>query len=180
MGLAVDANGVFHASWPDTRTGTYRVYTAAVRVTTGESAVAAKPAGLPVRRLGPSEFKLLFDPTSYDEASGILTVPLRVQNTGSKPLYGPITAQLDVNPKLGDRGPQDVKNYPAILGARNGKTGPGAELDLTPLIGSSGMIAPGATTGQFMLRIKPRSPTSEIGWMMVFISAAAETATASR
>ena len=89
-----------------------------------------------------------------------------------EPLYGPLTVKFGVNATLGDRGPMDVRDYPVILGAKNGKTGPGAEFDLTPLIGSAGMIAPGATTGQFMLRIKPKSPTGGIGWMLTLVSAA--------
>ena len=39
----------------------------------------------------------------------------------------------------------------------------GAEFDLTPLIGTTGVIPPGAKTGQFMLRIKPQTPTGSIG-----------------
>jgi hypothetical protein len=79
--------------------------------------------------------------------------------------------RLELNAKLGDRGPLDEKFYPTLLGATNGKTGPGAEFDLTSTAGSSGSVAPGETTGPFMLRLKPVSRTELIGWMMTFVSA---------
>ncbi len=100
---------------------------------------------------------------SVDESTGIITAPLRVQNLTGDSLYGPLTLRLDVDPNAGDRGKFDVLHYPEIIGARNGKTRPGAEFDLTPLIGTSGVIPAGATTGQFMLRIKPQTPTGSIG-----------------
>jgi hypothetical protein len=171
MGLSADADGVFHALWPDTRTGTYRLYTSAIRVTR-ERGPAARPVGLVVRQLKASEVRILFDPVTTDTATGIITVPLRVQNLTSGPLYGPVTIRFDVNPNAGDRGRVDVANYPEILGANNGQTGPGAEFDLTSLIGSAGLIVPGATTGQFLLRIKPKTPTGGIGRLMTSVSAA--------
>ena len=172
MGLMADVEGTFRPLWPDARSGTYQLYTAPIRVLRGEVQVAAQGAARPsaVRRLRATEFALLFDPTSYDEATGILTVPLRVKNLTSQPLSGPITLTLELNPSLGDRGPLDTKYYPTILGAANGKTGPGAEFDLTPLAGGAA-IEPGATTGSFMLRVKPTGRTDPIGFMMAFVSA---------
>jgi hypothetical protein len=96
---------------------------------------------------------------------------MRLKNLTSQPISGPITLTFELNPSLGDRGPIDTKFYPTILGARNRKTGPGAEFDLTPLT-ADGVIEPGATTGSFMLRIKPVSRTDPIGFMMTFVSAA--------
>ena len=161
LGLTADAEGVFHPIWPDTRTGTYRLYTAAVRVTS-DGPVSA-PADAVVREIKGAELGILFDPVSVDESTGIITAPLRVQNLTGGPLYGPLTIRFDVDPTAGDRGKFDVLNYPQIIGARNGKTGPGAEFDLTPLIGTTGVIPAGATTAQFMLRIKPQTPTGPIG-----------------
>jgi len=161
LGLTADAEGVFHPLWPDTRTGVYRLYTAAVRVTSDGPVIA--PADGVVREIKGAELGILFDPVSVDESTGIITAPLRVQNLTGGPLYGPLTIRFDVNPNAGDRGKFDVLNYPEIIGARNGKTGPGAEFDLTALIGTTGVILPGATTGQFMLRIKPQTPTGSIG-----------------
>lgn len=172
MGLVADVDGVFRPLWPDARSGTYQLYTAPIRVTRGDVQVAAQGAARTpvVRRLKASEFSLLFDPTSYDEATGVVTVPMRLKNLTAQPLYGPITITFELNPSLGDRGPIDTKFYPTILGARNGKTGPGAEFDLTPLT-ADGFIEPGATTGSFMLRVKPVSRTDAIGFMMTFVSA---------
>jgi hypothetical protein len=161
LGLTADAEGVFHPLWPDTRTGVYRLYTAQVRVTS-DGPVSA-PADAVVREIKGAELGILFDPVSVDESTGIITAPLRVQNLTGKPVYGPLTIRFDVDPNAGDRGKFDVLNYPEIIGARNGKTGPGAEFDLTPLIGTTGVIPPGATTGQFTLRIKPQTPTGSIG-----------------
>jgi hypothetical protein len=161
LGLAADAEGIFHPLWPDTRTGAYRLYTAAIRVTNDQRVSA--PADAVVREIKGAELGILFDPVSVDESTGIITAPLRVQNLTGQPLYGPLTIRFDVDANAGDRGKSDVRNYPEIIGARNGKTGPGAEFDLTPLIGTTGVIPAGATTGQFMLRIKPQTPTGSIG-----------------
>jgi hypothetical protein len=161
LGLAADAEGIFHPLWPDTRTGAYRLYTAAIRVTNDQRVSA--PADAVVREIKGAELGILFDPVSVDESTGIITAPLRVQNLTGQPLYGPLTIRFDVDANAGDRGKSDVRNYPEIIGARNGKTGPGAEFDLTPLIGTTGVIPAGATTGQFMLRIKPQTPNGSIG-----------------
>ena len=76
------------------------------------------------------------------------------------------------HPTSGDRGKWDGRFYPTILGATNGKTWPGAEFDLTALIGTSAMLGPGTMTGAFMLRIKASAPTDPmIGRMMTFVSA---------
>jgi hypothetical protein len=161
LGLTADAEGIFHPLWPDTRTGAYRLYTAAIRVTSDRRVSA--PADAVVREIKGAELGILFDPVSVDESTGIITAPLRVQNLTGEFLYGPLTIRFGVDPNAGDRGKFDVLNYPEIIGARNGKTGPGAEFDLTSLIGTTGVIPAGATTGQFMLRIKPQTPTGSIG-----------------
>jgi hypothetical protein len=161
LGLTADAEGVFHPLWPDTRTGAYRLYTAAIRVT--RDGPVSAPADAVAREIKGAELGILFDPVSVDESTGIITAPLRVQNLTGEPLYGPLTIRFGVDPNAGDRGRFDVLNYPEIIGARNGNTGPGAEFDLTALIGTTGVIPPGATTGQFMLRIKPQTPTGSIG-----------------
>ena len=175
MGLVADVDGIFHPLWPDARTGTYQLYTAPIRVVRDGTAAPAQASGRAtvVRRLRTSEFELLFDPTSYDDATGILTVPVRLKNLTAAPLFGPLTLTLDLNPSLGDRGPIDTKYYPTLLGATNGKTGPGATFDLTPLAGSGGVIEPGATTGSFRLRLRPTGKTDPISLLMTFVSAGA-------
>ena len=47
LNVTADAKGVFHPFWPDTRSGTYHVYTARVEVV--PSAVAASRSVSPVR-----------------------------------------------------------------------------------------------------------------------------------
>jgi hypothetical protein len=170
LGLTADAEGVFHPLWPDTRTGAYRLYTAAVRVTS--DGPVSSPADAVVREIKGAELGIVFDPVSVDESTGIITAPLRVQNLTREPIYGPLTIRFDVDRNAGDRGKFDVLNYPEIIGARNGKTGPGAEFDLTPLIGTPGVIPAGATTGQFMLRIRPQTPTGPIGRLTATLIAA--------
>src|SRR3954465_5902041 len=78
LGLTADAQDVFHPLWPDTRTGVYRLYTAAVRVTSNGPVSA--PADAVVREIRGAELGILFDPVSVDESTGIITAPLRVQN----------------------------------------------------------------------------------------------------
>ena len=111
----------------------YRLYTSAIRVTS--DARASAPANAVVREIKGAELGILFDPVSVDESTGIITAPLLVQNLTGDSLYGPLTLRLDVDPNAGDRGK----------------------------FGTSGFIPAGATTGQFMLRIKPQTPTGSIG-----------------
>ncbi len=172
MGLIAQADGTFRPLWADARSGTYQLYTAPIRVVAGtDTARASVAVATTVQRLRNDQFDVLFDPTSYDHATGILTVPLRIRNRTDAPIAGPITLHVDLNNKLGEIGPEDEKYYPTILGAKNGKMGPGAEFDLTPVIGGTGVIAPGATTGSFMLQLKPQSLTEPIGNLMIFVTA---------
>jgi hypothetical protein len=174
MGLTTDANGVFHTVWTDARSGTYQLYAAAIRVLPdGSARAAARARPTRVRSLRASEFALIFDPARYDAETGIITLPLRIKNLTDQPLGGPLTLVLDVNPARGARGRVDSLFFPTILGAANGRTGPGASFDLTATLGSAGIVEPGATTGPFLLRIRKKSPDAPvIGRMMTLISAA--------
>jgi hypothetical protein len=170
MGLTTDTNGAFHLLWPDTRTGAYRLYTSAVRVDTSATRIATRSGPAATRELIGNEFAVLFDPTQYDDSTGELRVPLRIQNLSADPWYGPMTVRFDVNPNAGQRGASDVRDYPQIIGAANGKTGPGAEFDFTSLMGTTTMIPPGASTGQFVLRLKPKTFAGPIGRLTTFVT----------
>jgi hypothetical protein len=95
-------------------------------------------------------------------------------NTSKHPLYAPMTLRLDADSRVVndiDVGTRTVQ-YPSILGATNGKKGPGAEFDLTPLMGNAGVIEPGEATGALVLRVQPKDMTRPPLAMMCLIVSA--------
>jgi hypothetical protein len=123
-GLAVDAAGVFHPVWIDSRTGIAQVWTAPVAV-----------AGNAIRH-GETDLSALDDVTtrvaleltdvSFDRKANMLTATARLKNKSKAPIRGPIKARvIDLRSDLG---------VPEILDSDNKRTGAGAVWDFTPLI----------------------------------------------
>ena len=162
--LATDANGVFHPVWADARTGTFQVQTAAVAVTrTSQQQAAVDEPGLAgpaakklvaqnVETLLEKKVELVFDPIAYDEASKILTVPTRLRNISSTPIYGPIT--LEITKFGGGMGDEFKDKAPSILNAGNHKDGLGATFDYTAALGTDHVLDPGALSGQVVWKLK--------------------------
>jgi hypothetical protein len=90
--MAVDAAGRFHPLWVDARGGGWQVYTATVRVLSGDALVKLLTnASCPVDR---SQIQLLLDEPAWDGATNNLAVPVRILNTSSKPIVSAITVHV--------------------------------------------------------------------------------------
>lgn len=134
IGLTADAHGRFHAFWPDSRSGTYQIYTAVLTVAGADP--ARDPARLPANVT--AKIELLFDPVVYDTHSREMTIPVRIRNVSAQTLYGPMTLEINglVRPDLKRLEMEDLANVPEIVNAKNSKPGPGAIFDYSHALGT--------------------------------------------
>jgi len=169
MGMAVDDHGMFHPLWADARTGTFQLQTAAVTVVKPSpqdkngvkkaaltEPAASKPAPAKVQTSLSKKVEVVFDPTSYDPATGILDAPTRLRNISSGRIYGPIMLEVT---KFGSGMGDLLKEYaPTILNATNHKDGDGATFDYSPVLGTEQVLEPGALSGQVVWHLKVQNP----------------------
>lgn len=174
MGLTTDREGVFHPFWADARTGTFQIQTAQVAVakkmmdeakssvtgTADDDAVPEKAP--PPKRLAKvnvsvlDRVELLFDPASYDPATRVLEMPVRLRNASHGAIYGPITLEVT---KFGSGLGNELQEFtPTILNAANHKEREGATFDFTPALGTTQTLEPAGLSGELILRIKLQNP----------------------
>jgi hypothetical protein len=126
-GMAVGADGAFRPFWPDSRSGTFQVWTARVRVVKEGGKAAARlkePGGLKLRPAG-KRVAPVFDPPRYDADRQEGELSLRLHNISREPLYGPIKA---------------------TIAHAGGWQFPRKEVDFTPALRDLPYLAPGAMT----------------------------------
>ena len=173
MGLTTDGDGLFHPFWSDARTGTFQVYSAAIRVETGaakkptiEDTVAkvegTNKATAKPRRIEKSladKITLSFDPVRYVPDSREVFLPVRLKNTSKERLYPPFRVEVKetVHPYEVKAG-FDRTGKPEILNAVNGKNGVGAQFDYSKALGDLEALEPEATTNAVVWRLKVSSP----------------------
>lgn len=169
MGLAVDRNGVFHPFWADARTGTYQIQTASVTVSKAATGgkvglmnaaaterITEKPAPAKVSGSLYGKVEIVFDPTSFDPATGVLDLPTRLRNISPAPIYGPITLEIQ---KFGSGLDDELKELaPTILNATNHEEGAGATFDYSSSLGTDQVLMPGALSGQIVWHLKVQDP----------------------
>jgi hypothetical protein len=129
-GMAATADGRFHPFWVDNRTGTAQLWTAAVTV----------PGG--AVKNGSSELALLDDvsdaielqtlSTDYDRKSNRLSIRVKLKNTSSQAVQGPLKLRLiDLSSQLGQARAENTDNGISGPGAvwtiRGGALEPGQE-----------------------------------------------------
>ncbi len=168
MGLIADRNGVFHPFWADSRTGTFQIQTAAVRVEVPEKEKSDKSAegGGANRKESTSQNKvktsligkveLVFDPAKYDPANSVVGIPIRLKNMWDRPIYGPILVEVG---GFGSGEGEDFKEFaPKILNASNGKEAGGAAFDYSAALGDAQSLEPGGVSGPVVWRLKLVNP----------------------
>lgn len=170
MGLDVDSNGVFHPFWADARTGTYQIQTATVTVATAsdsknnlrKTASTGAPAKSDEHANAASatslygKVEIIFDPTSFDPATGVLTVPTRLRNISLRPIHAPISLEIE---KFGSGMDDSLKEYaPTILNSGNGKNTSGAVFDYSNVLGTEKVLPPGGLSGEVVWQIKVQDP----------------------
>ncbi len=157
IGMTAGSDGVFHPFWADGRSGTYQLYTAAVRVVEGVAQEAPTPA-VPKQRASLSgKVTIAFDPISYDAGTREVLLPVRLQNTSQVPLYPPFEVELKelVHPYVAKSGEEVA--VPEILNSANGTTGVGAIFDYSHALGDLDRLDPGAVTSAVVWRLRAAS-----------------------
>ena len=155
IGMTAASDGVFHPFWSDARTGTYQLYTSAIRVQTDPP--LAMPAGLREASLVET-VTLVFDPIQYDAARREVAMPVRLKNISQERLYPPFVVEIKeleapYMVKAGWKG-----NPPKFLNASNGKPGVGATYDYAKALGGLDALEPEAVTDAIVWRLQADSP----------------------
>lgn len=151
VGTAVDSSGAFHPIWIDARTGSDQAWTATVRI--------AAPPAIPksIRSANVSNtVDLEFGAGSWDAATKTFSVPVRLRNIGTHPLYPPFTVTVTMV-----RDPYAAKQFqqyypsPILMNADNGKTGVGATFVYEAgELGNLGNLPPGAETAPRIWKVR--------------------------
>jgi hypothetical protein len=164
MGLTADATGAFHPFWADSRTGTFQIHTAVVKVEQPEESAEGATKQFPgSERLVPKvktdvtdRVEFVFDPTRYNAATNELELPIRLRNKSQQTIYSPIVVRIEgFGSGMGD----GLKEYsPTILNASDGKPGNGATYDYTKALGSEDSLDPSSATGAVVWKLKVKDP----------------------
>ena len=144
MGMAADALGIFHPFWIDTRSGTFQVWTSAVRVGKLATEAQAEETDSELNQ----HLRPIFDPANYDVQSGAETIPVRLKNVSDQPVCEPLFAAIQDT----DTTPHQT---PHILNAQNGKDWTGAYFDYSPAFRDLSCLAPGQTTETVTWKVQP-------------------------
>lgn len=149
VGMAVDASGAFHPVWVDARTGTDQVWTATARV-------GSVPAVPPLQQTNVgTTVGLQFGNGSWDPATQTFAVPVRLHNSGTRPLYPPLTVTVRNVHDPWAPGSEKYDSPPIFANATNGETGVGATFVYTSAqLGSLGVLAPGADSAPLVWRVR--------------------------
>ena len=154
MGLATTTDGHFHPVWADSRSGTYQVYTAQVRIEHGDTPAPAVQAGEPIDVTGRVE--LVNDPGRYDAETGVLDLWIRLKNVSATPIAGPIEVEIR---KFGSGMDDAFAEFaPEILNADNGLPGDGARFVYREVLGTEGVLGPDGVSGAILWRMRLADP----------------------
>jgi hypothetical protein len=154
-GLAVGADDVFYPVWTDNRTGVSQLWTAPVTV-----------RGVVTRHGAPEladlddvtqQVSLQARSTSFDRATGALTLTARLRNTSKEIIRRPVRVRVTrMTSQLG---------VPSVVGAANGITTTGAIWDFDAVIPQAGLLPDSATAARaltFRLSdVRPLRPTRQ-------------------
>ncbi|HTO75841.1 MAG TPA: sialidase family protein [Thermoanaerobaculia bacterium] len=132
-GMATTADGRFHPFWVDNRTGIAQLWTAAVTVP-GAAVKNGSPELAALDDVSDAvELKILS--TDYDRKTNRLAIRVKLQNTSSQAVAGPLKLRLiDLSSQLGRARAEN---------ADNGISGPGAVWTIREAAGGAA-LAPGA------------------------------------
>jgi hypothetical protein len=154
-GMAVGADDVFYPVWTDNRTGISQLWTAPVTV----RGTVMRHGSSDLAQLDDVTDKMTLEArsTSFDRATGTLTLTARLRNTSREAIRGPVKVRVTrLASQLG---------VPSIVGAVNGISGTGAILDFDATIPRSGLLpdsagAPRALTFR-LTDVRPLRPSRQ-------------------
>lgn len=145
VGLVASADGIFHPFWPDSRTGSYQLWTARVTVNASEQAATAPQADHFLNRA----LRPFFDKATFDAASRSLDVAVRVRNISTTTVCGPLFAYI-AEPEAPVAGTRAA----AVLNAVNGRPWHGAMFDYSNSFGSYRCLPGGETSNPVSWKIR--------------------------
>jgi hypothetical protein len=155
IGMTADTDGIFHPFWTDGRSGTYQLYTAAIRVLAGGQ--PATPAPEKAAASLSDKVTLVFDPIQYDRTTQEVLLPVRLKNVSKEALYPPFKVEIkELAHPYSIKAHEEV-DVPTILNATNGKTGVGATFDYSKALHDLGSLEPEAVTDAILWRFKAAS-----------------------
>jgi hypothetical protein len=129
-GLAVDADGTFHPTWSDNRTGISQLWSASLKV----NGTAVKNGSTDLAQLEDISKSVTVELSkpSFDRAKGIFTLHAQLKNISKDTVEGPVKVRvLSMESQLG---------VPEITNADNGQDGSGAIWDFSSTV--SGPLSP--------------------------------------
>jgi len=167
LGLAAESDGAFRVFWADSRDKAFQIYTAQVRVMLNRETPGAASGGgskpdtrpKPVKTeqtLLSNQVALAYDPARYDFQTGVLTLPIRLQNISKQPIYGPLKVKVKgfLDEKMKKYRPDLEPNIPEILNSANGLRGAGAVFDYATSLKDFEILDPGAVTEAVAWKLK--------------------------
>jgi hypothetical protein len=153
IGFTADADGAFHPFWADGRSGTYQLYSAAIRVDSNP------PAKVPAveKAVVSGKVTLVFDPVRWDAQTREMVLPVRLKNDSPETLYPPFMVEIKevAHPYTVKSG--EPINAPTFLNAANGKQGVGATFDYSKALGGLAALDPGGITDAIPWRMQASS-----------------------
>ncbi len=156
IGMTADADGTFHPFWTDARSGTYQLYTAAIRVPTAVPTLT--PATEKVAASLTDKVTLVFDPIQYDRQTQEVLLPVRLKNVSKEALYPPFKVEIKELAHPHSIKAHEEVDVPTILNATNGKSGVGATFDYSKALHDLESLEPEAVTDAVLWRFKAVSP----------------------
>jgi hypothetical protein len=158
IGLTADSTGVFYPFWPDSRRGTYQIYTGKLIVSTSsKNGLSSNSISTEkVKASVSQQVTLVLDPVHYDFETREAVIPIRLKNTSRDTLYGPFTVVFKnfTNPGFTRSGFEGFMNFPQILNATNGLNGVGAVFDYSSALRDFNALEPGALTEPVIWKFK--------------------------
>lgn len=159
FGMTTDDAGSFHPLWIDSRDGVgAQLYTATIALLT--QTPTCTPTSDELADLG-KNVKLIFDPSRMNVATGVLTMPLRLENSGNVPITGPVTftiTALQTDEYIPPKAMVPPNAVPRVIGATNGMTGVGATLSFSNSFGDFDELPPGGVSNAVDLRLRLSNP----------------------
>jgi hypothetical protein len=169
IGLASNADRVFHCFWPDSRTGTFQIQTARIHVAPTEqeaTRLLLEPEGLAVQPIK-DKVAIQSDPAHYDEVKKEGELFVRLRNVSQDRIYAPLVAKI-----------AEVEGCELIDGGK-GARGAGLDFNFTSALGDLPYLPPGCGTEPIRLRFRP-VPNSDTCFPILTLTVTARTEISSK
>lgn len=142
-GLTADADGVFHAFWPDSRRGAFQLYTSRITVETTPNAAQSTRASDSERPID-KEVNVEFGPPIVPHDGSDEVIVARIRNVSANTIWGPLVVTVSLSGP--GRKPANAPDATTIFDPPSGQWSQHAQIDYTPALRDIPFLAPGAAT----------------------------------